>query len=46
MLMILGLNPEKQTVSQMGPVGTSQKSSDDEVSEFVIPSKKEVFSKK
>ena len=44
MLMILGLNPEKQTVSQMGPVGTSQKSSDDEVSEFVIPSNKRMIS--
>ena len=27
-------------------MGTGQKSSDDEVSEFVIPSKKEVISKK
>ena len=46
MLMILGLNPEKQTVSQMGPVGTSQKSSDDEVSEFVIFSNKRMISEK
>ena len=36
----------KQILSQKGPVGTGQKFSDDEVSEFVIPSKKEVFSKK
>ena len=28
----------KQIISQRGPVGTSQKSSDDEFSEFVIPS--------
>ena len=40
----LGLNPEKQIVSQRGLVGTGQKSSDNEVSEFVIPSKKEVIS--
>ena len=43
MLTILGLESWKQMVSQRGPVETSQKSSNDEVSEFVIPKKKEVI---
>ena len=43
MLTILGLESWKQMVSQRGPVETSQKSSNDEVSEFVIPRKKEVI---
>ena len=41
--MILGLS-WKQILSQKRPVGTGQKSSDDEVSEFVIPNKKGMIS--
>ena len=44
MLMILGLDLEKQTLNQRRLVGTGQKSSDGEVSEFGILSKKEVIS--
>ena len=43
MLTILGLESWKQMVSQKGLVETGQKSSSDEVSEFVIPRKKEVI---
>ena len=41
--MILGLDLEKQTLNQRRLVGTGQKSSDGEVSEFGILSKKEVI---
>ena len=37
---------KKQILSQRGPVGTGQKSSDGKVSGFVIPCKKEVFFEK
>ena len=42
--MILGLDLENKTLNQRRLVGTGQKSSDGEVSEFGILSKKEVIS--
>ena len=42
--MIFGLYPITQrTLNQRGPVGTSQKSSDDEVSYFELSVRKEYF---